>query len=46
MKFSDYKNLTIQNRINWKTKNLFSFDNPFNKCFKNFDLNIYLTKNK
>jgi hypothetical protein len=45
-RFSDYRKLTINEKINFKTRNLLNFNNPFNKFYKTFDLVDWVSKNK
>jgi hypothetical protein len=45
-KYADYRKLSINGRINFKTRNLYSFDNPFNKNYKDFNLVNWVLKNK
>jgi hypothetical protein len=44
-RWQDWRNWNLHEKINWKGKNLFSWDNPYNKCYKPFDINRFIERN-
>jgi hypothetical protein len=44
-KWQDWRNLNLHEKINFKSRNLFSFDNPYNKCYKPFDIKRFISRN-